>query len=151
MPAGRPTDYSTDLGERICTEIATNAEGLESICNRVAEFPTPKTVYAWRIHRKDFCEMYMRAREQQAQLLADQIFTIADTTEPGEVVTIKGEGDGETTKRKISDMTEHRKIRIDARKFLAMKLLPRVYGEKKEITGPDGGPVQFTVKSILEE
>lgn len=148
---GRPSEYSLEIGERICTEIATNAEGLESICNRVEDFPSPSTVYLWRIRHAGFSEMYARAREHQAQLLADQIFTIADTTEPGEIVTIKSEGEGETTERKIADMTEHRKIRIDARKFLAMKLLPRVYGDKKEITGPDGGPVQFTVKSILEE
>lgn len=149
MAGGRPTDYSISLGERICTEIATNAEGLESICNRVADFPSPATVYLWRIKHPEFSEIYARAREHQAQLLADQIFTIADTTEPGEVVTIKPESE----ERVIKDMTEHRKIRIDARKFLAMKLLPRVYGDKTqtEHVGKDGGPIQFVTKSILEE
>ena len=63
------------------------------------------------------------------------------------MVTIKPDGE----ERRIADMTEHRKIRIDARKFLAMKLLPRIYGEKREHTGPDGGPIQFVTKSILEE
>jgi hypothetical protein len=147
MERGRPSDYNTAIAERICTEIATTSEGLESICNRIADFPDPRTIYIWRIRHEDFNQMYARAKEQQAQLLADEIVSIADTTQPGEVVTVKPDGE----ERKIADMTEHRKLRIESRKWLAMKLLPRVYGEKKEVTGPDGGPVQFTVKSILEE
>ena len=136
MPGGRPTKYNDDLADRICTEIATHAEGLESICARNADFPDPAQVYLWRIRHKEFHEKYARAREQQAQLLADQIFTIADTTEPGEIITIKPDGE----ERKIADMIEHRRLRIDARKFLAMKLLPRIYGDKvqQEITGADG-------------
>jgi len=147
MPAGRPTDYIPEIGDRICQEIATHSEGLESICNRVSDFPSPSTVYLWRIRHIEFSEKYARAREHQAQLLADQIFTIADTTEPGETVTMKPDGE----ERKIADMTEHRKLRIESRKWLAMKLLPRIYGEKKELTGPDGGPIQFITKSILED
>ena len=141
---GRPTDYTPELGELICLEIATNAEGLESICNRVADFPTPSTVYLWRIRHEDFSEKYARARQHQAQLLADQIFTIADTTEPGEVVTIKPDGE----ERKIADMTEHRKIRIDARKFLAMKLLPRIYGDKLLHQGDADKPIELVVRHI---
>lgn len=76
--------------------------------------------------------MYARAKEQQAQLLADQIITIADTTEPGEIVTIKPDGE----ERKIADMTEHRKLKIESRKWLAMKLLPRIYGDKSTIEIP---------------
>lgn len=130
MPGGRPSLYSQEIAERICTEIATHAEGLESICNRNADFPEPATIYLWRIRHSGFSEMYARAREHQAQLLADQIFTIADTTEPGEVVTTYS--DGKKEKRR-SDNTERTKIRIDARKFLAMKLLPRIYGDKLDV------------------
>lgn len=132
MPAGRPSDFTKELGERICTEIATSSEGLESICNRVTGFPVPSTVYLWRIRHEIFSEMYARAKEQQAQLLADQIITIADTTEPGEIVTIKPDGE----ERKIADMTEHRKLKIESRKWLAMKLLPRIYGDKSTIEIP---------------
>ena len=129
MPAGRPSLYSQEIAEQICDELSENAEGLDSICARRPDFPEPRTIFRWRRKHEEFRQMYARAREDQAQLLADQIFTIADTTEPGEVVTIKPDGE----ERKIADMTEHRKIRIDARKFLAMKLLPRIYGDKLDV------------------
>ena len=35
-------------------------------------------------------------------------------------------------------MIEHRKLRIEARKWLASKLLPKVYGDKLAHTGADG-------------
>ena len=148
MSSGRPTDYTQELAERICEEISVSVEGLESICSRIDDFPDPRTVYRWLVKHPEFSQMYARAKQYQVQILADQIHTIADTTEPGETVTIKADG----AERKIADMTEHRKLRIESRKWLAMKLLPRVYGELVKHTGADGeGPVQFVVKSILEE
>ena len=145
MPGGRPTLYNDDIADRICTEIATHAEGLESICNRNAEFPQPSTVYAWIIKHPEFAEKYTRARQHQAQILADQIFTIADTTQRGETVTIKADGE----ERTIKDMTDHRRLRIDARKFLAMKLLPRIYGEK--VQTEHTGDVTLKVVHVGEE
>lgn len=129
MPAGRPSDFNPELAERICLEISSSSEGLDSICNRVPDFPHSRTIYVWLIRHEEFQQQYARAKERQAQLLADQIITIADTTEPGEIVTIKPDGE----ERKIADMTEHRKLKIESRKWLAMKLLPRIYGDKSTI------------------
>lgn len=129
MPAGRPSTYTPELADRICTEIATRSDGLETICAGDIDFPNPSTVYLWRITHSEFSEKYARAKEQQAQLLADQILEIADNTQMGEIVTIKEDGE----ERKISDMIDHRKLRIESRKWLAMKLLPRVYGDKQQV------------------
>jgi hypothetical protein len=36
------------------------------------------------------------------------------------------------------------RLRVDARKWVAAKLLPKKYGDKvqQEVSGPDGGPIE---------
>ena len=70
--------------------------------------------------------MYARAKDEQLQILADEIQPIADTPQMGEIITIKGD----EREIKICDMLEHRKLRIEARKWLLAKLNPKKYGDK---------------------
>ena len=73
----------------------------------------------------EFAEQYARAREVQAETLADEIVSIADE-------------DGDP---------QRQRLRVDARKWVASKLKPKRYGDKvtNEHTGADGGPVALTV------
>jgi hypothetical protein len=89
------------------------------------------TVYRWLLAHDDFCEMYTRAREDQADTLADQIIAIADTPLQGVKTKTDSDGNIETTE---GDMIEHRRLQVDARKWIAAKLKPRKYGEKVEQT-----------------
>lgn len=43
------------------------------------------------------------------------------------------------------DHIQRSRLRVDTRKWLLSKVLPKVYGDKSTTThtGPDGGPVQF--------
>lgn len=125
---GRPSSYNDKIASQICARIATSSDGLEKICSADG-FPSPSTVYLWLIRRPEFSEKYARAREDQAQLLADEIVSIADTTQEGEIITEKPDG----VEVKRCDMIEHRKLRIDARKWVASKLLPKKYGDRREV------------------
>ena len=42
-----------------------------------------------------------------------------------------------------TDSLEHRRMRVDARKWMMGKLAPKKYGDKQvlEHGGPDGGPI----------
>ena len=91
------------------------------------------------IDHQELREIYAHAREAQLQILADEIQEIADAPQIGETITVKGE----EREVKIADMLEHRKLRIDARKWLLAKLAPKKYGDKTAITGADGGPLQI--------
>jgi hypothetical protein len=55
-------------------------------------------------------QLYARAKEEQLQILADEIQQIADEPQPGEVVTLKGD----EREVKIADMLEHRRLRIES-------------------------------------
>jgi hypothetical protein len=103
------------------------------------EMPNKSTVFRWLAARKEFSDQYARAREEQAETLADEIVEIADD-DPG--VISRGEGD-RVEVSVDSAAVAHQRLRIDARKWVASKLKPKKYGDKvsQEISGEGGGPI----------
>ena len=127
---GRPSVYTPELADEICSRLA-NGESLRAICasDRDDFIPHIGTVLRWVAENETFREQYARAREVQAETLADQIVEIADGDKIAEPDAVGVARD---------------RLRVDARKWVASKLLPKKYGEKVENThlGPHGGPVQ---------
>lgn len=107
--------------------------------------PSPATVCDWLAKDSLFAEQYARAREAQADKMAAEILAIADTPVIGVKTKTNEKGEVETTE---GDMIEHRRLQVDARKWLAARMAPKKYGDKVEntVTGPDGGPVKHSVK-----
>jgi hypothetical protein len=62
--------------------------------------------------------------------LADEILDIANTPVVGVKTKTNEKGEVETTE---GDMIEHRRLQVDARKWIAAKLKPKKYGDKQEI------------------
>jgi hypothetical protein len=137
----RPSSYTEDAGIDICARLASG-EPLTKIC-RDEDKPDISTVYRWLAANEAFRDMYAHAREDQADTLADEIQSIADEPMLGKKTTTKANGDVETVE---GDMIEHRRLRVDARKWVAAKLRPKKYGEhiRTELSGPDGGPQHHT-------
>ena len=136
--AGRATTYSQKVADEICERLA-NGESLRGICEDNA-MPCKATVFKWLGQQPAFADQYARAREAQADALADEILHIADTPVIGQKTVSKATG----IEISEGDMIEHRRLQVDARKWLAGKLRPKVYGDKvqQEITGKDGGPIE---------
>lgn len=88
--------------------------------------PDVSTVYRWLVANETFREMYTRAREDQADTLADQIIEIADD---GINDTYKKDGVEVTNQ----DVIARSRLRVDARKWIAAKLKPKKYGEKLDL------------------
>lgn len=127
-PIGRPSSYTEEIAETICERLA-EGESLKRICDGDG-MPRKATVFRWLETNESFRDRYARAREAQADALADEIVAIADTTEEGEETVEKGDGSIETRR---GDMIQHRRLRVDARKWYASKLAPKKYGEKAEV------------------
>ena len=123
-PFGRPSTYSPERAAAILGRIAAG-ESLRSIC-RDEGMPNQVTVYAWLLKHDDFAKQYARSRDDQAETYADEIAFIADDE---------------------SIPADSRRIRIDARKWIACKLKPKKYGEKltQEHSGPNGGDIPFAI------
>src|SRR5271168_2032411 len=82
-PIGRPSLFTTELGDEICNRIA-DGESLRAICEN-ADMPHKATVFRWLLaeQHKDFCNQYIRARDIQADVLFDEIHQITDTQQKG--------------------------------------------------------------------
>ena len=123
-----PVRYSAALAERICERLA-GGESLKAICGD-AGYPKAHTVLEWaRSNKEGFSDQYARAREIGYTLLADEIISIADTPQIG-TKTVSKEWGEEITQ---ADMIEHRKLRVDTRKWMLSKMLPKVYGDKQQV------------------
>ncbi len=103
----------------VCARIA-GGESLRFICED-KDLPDRDTINRWLNADNDgaLCSQYARAREEQADFYADEIITIADDE---------------------SLLSEDRRIRIDARKWVASKLKPKRYGDKLALGGADDLP-----------
>lgn len=145
---GRPSDYTPETAAEICGRLV-DGESLRGICSEEC-MPDIKTVYRWIGANPEFRQQYALAREDQADTLADDILKIADTPVLGVKTKTNAEGEVETTE---GDMIEHRRLQVDARKWVAAKLKPKKYGDKvtNEHGGIGGGPVvvEHTFKSAI--
>lgn len=124
---GRPSTFTQSLADEICERIA-DGESLRAICSDDA-MPAKSSVFKWLGQDEAFADQYARAREAQADSLFDDILLIADTTQEGEKIKVGPNGLETTT----FDMLEHRKLRVEARKWMAGKLAPKKYGEKQQL------------------
>ncbi len=139
---GRPSTYDPELAEKIC-ELLTSGPSLLEIC-KSPEMPAESTVRLWALDNvQGFAAKYARARELGYLRMADEMLGIADDGFNDWMERRKANGEAET----IVDH-EHiarSRLRFDARRWLLSKCLPKIYGDRLEHVGPDGGPIQVSV------
>ncbi len=126
---GRPSNYTPEMAALICARLAAG-ESLNRI-TKTEGFPDHVTVYSWMSKNPEFLAMYTRAREDQAETMADEIVEIADAAPETEPVLDKN---GEIIEMRVhAAYVAYQKNRIEARKWVAAKLKPRKYGEKVDV------------------
>lgn len=86
-------------------------------------YPTFGTFIKWVNNDADLQQQYACAREIQADREFDELRRIADTTQIGKRIEEGTGADGKPFKKTITeDMTAHRKMQIDVRKFRIGKM-----------------------------
>jgi len=138
--AGRKTEYDPAIAAEICTRISCG-ESLRQICME-DRMPVHSTVYLWLLQNKQFSDNYAKAREEQADTLADEIQAIADEP-PAEIVDDKG------ISRTDSGWVTWQKNRIDARKWVASKLKPKKYGDRQILAGDAESPIEVKTNTEI--
>lgn len=136
--------FDEEVARAICAEVATSTGSLRSICKDNPAFPTAKTFWEWLGHkdRAWLRDLYARAKEDQAEILADEILEIADD---GRNDWVEKRIRGKEVVLCDKEHIQRSRVRIDSRKWLLSKLKPRKYGDAALIkhAGADGeGPVQ---------
>lgn len=148
-PVGRPTDYSPELSKQICEQIVLG-HSLRTIC-REESMPCVATLFNWFEKHPEFLEQYEKAKELQADTLAEEMLDIADDGSNDWME--KHDKDGENIGWQINgEHVQRSRLRLDTRKWVASKLKPKKYGERvqQEITGKDGGPIETKDISGIE-
>jgi hypothetical protein len=129
---GRPTIYTEELAAGICRRIA-EGESLLRICED-ADMPARSAVMAWAADDcHGFHEKYNRAKQIRCLLFADEILDIADDGR-NDYYARDGGGDGETIHAVNHENINRSKLRVQARQWLAAKFMPRLYGDKVDVT-----------------
>lgn len=144
-PTGRPSSYSAAVGDVICERLA-NGESLREICSD-EDMPHKATVFRWLAVNQVFRDQYARAREAQADVLADETIAIADD---GRNDWMEKFGkDGESLGWQINgEAVSRSKLRVDARKWFAAKLQPKKYGDRTTLAGDAENPLSFVMEQI---
>lgn len=120
---GQPTKYTVEMAQRICDLISTHPYGLPTLV-KMFNLPDRTCIYNWMNANPEFFDNYMRAKEQQAHLLADEILEVPNNTPTF--------CDKEGNERIDSGILGRAKLQVDALRWSAAILAPRYYKESKE-------------------
>ena len=129
-PVGRPSTFTKEMGNLICDRMETG-ESLRSIC-RDADFPAVGQVIKWLASNAniEFRLQYAHSRQVGLEVMADDTLNIADQ-EP--VKTADGKIDNAGV--------QHQRLRVDTRKWILSKQLPKVYGDRTILAGDEDAPL----------
>ncbi len=149
-------DWDRELVMRhICDQLATTSYGIGSILKmgfNGKDLPSYSSIMAWLDADAKLLERYTRAKEAQADYMADEILDIADDGKNDWME--RHDKEGENAGWQINgEHVQRSRLRIDSRKWLAAKLKPKKYGDKVAVGGADDlPPVQFTelVRKIVK-
>ncbi len=123
---GRPTAYTAEVAARICAELA-EGKSLRKVCEP-DDMPAESTVRAWALDdREGFSAQYARAREIGYHSMADELLEIADDGRNDWMEREAGENKGWVEN---GEHMQRSRLRVDTRKWMLSKALPKVYGDK---------------------
>ena len=99
--------------------------------------PCVTTVFSWLRKYPEFLKQYETAKEESADLHAEDILDIADD---GSNDWMEVNDKDNVGYRANGEHIQRSRLRVDARKWVASKLKPKKYGDKvqTELTGADG-------------
>jgi hypothetical protein len=130
---GRPSDYTPELGQRIC-ERMVEGETLRKICND-DDMPSRSTIFRWLIAHPEFQTSYKMAIELHADYWSDKAQEIADDRSADFIEKEDGKlvPDWENVQRS--------RLRVDTIKWRTAKLFPKKYSDRVQMSGPNEQPL----------
>lgn len=139
-----PIPYSQEVAAEICVRVATSSLGMERIVSELREnppigadgqplkVPSFRVAFNWLSSNTDFQQAYARAKELQADYLAEETLELADNATGDAILAYDKAGnpyakmDGNSVRRA--------ELMVKARQWAASKLNARRYGDKMDVT-----------------
>ena len=126
---GRPTKHSQALAKKICDLLATGLT-LREVC-RMDDMPPESTVRQWALDNQGgFSAQYARAREIGYHSMADELMEISDDGQHDWMERNAEENEGWAAN---GEHMQRSRLRVDTRKWMLSKALPKIYGEKVDV------------------
>ena len=139
---GRPPIFTPEI-EALFLEGIARAISVRALC---ALHKVDQTTFFRHLEAsEEFRQQYARAKERCADFMAEEILEIADDSS-GDVKTVV-RADGSEFETMDAEFVARSRLKVDARKWLAAKLRPKVYGEKIEHSGDKDNPI--TLASVV--
>lgn len=145
----RPELYTPEIGNEICTLISTSNKSLRTICKELKISVSSVLLWLSTDKHPEFKEQYARAKEEQADFLAEEMIEIADDSSKDNM-TITGP-DGKLKVVEDREWTNRSRLRVDTRKWIASKLKPKKYGDKIDVTTQGQAITQVTITEKTRE
>lgn len=115
--------FNQQKADAVC-ELLADGKSLRAACDDLGLKRT--TILDWARDVAAFSDQYARARETGYKLLADEILEISDDS-TGDTFT-----DNDGNIRTDAERVARSRLRVDSRKWMLSKMLPKIYGEKTE-------------------
>jgi Transposase len=134
---GRPITFTSEIAETICAKVAEGSS-LRAVCRELDI--SEATVRRWYVtDEQGFSAQYAHARELQIEAMADELLEISDD---GQNDWMKIKRGGEEVEVPNNEVLQRSRLRVDTRKWLMSKIVPKKYADKIAVTGGDGsGPI----------
>lgn len=123
-----PVPYTPELAEMILVKLA-EGKSLRSICKGPG-VPSAPSVRDWVNADPVFAEQYVRARAEGLEQWAEEIVDISDDATGDYALDDAGKPIPGAVN---SEHIQRSKLRVDSRKWLLSKLVPKIYGDKQVI------------------
>lgn len=125
---GRPNEFDAALFDEVMERLA-DGETLVSICASDDKFPNHRTIRRWVIDDVKGCSAaYTRAREVGIHAMVEETVSISDDTSRDTLT--KTNNDGSEYEVANTEWIARSRLRVDTRKWLASKVIPKIYGER---------------------
>ena len=124
--------YTPELGALIAERLASGKETLRTICEDIGQC-SDAAVRLWALDPgHPFYQLYTRAREIGYHAMADDLTDIADDAR-NDWMWRRGKG-GDEFQVIDKEAVDRSKLRVETRKWIISKMLPKIYGDKQEVT-----------------
>lgn len=110
MPGGRPSEFTKEIGDRICEQLA-EGKSIRRICREMDI--SRMSIIRWREKHQEFSDQYAKSRELGMEALGDEIIELAETAD--------------------NENYNPRRLEIDTKKWVMSKIARRTYGDKSEV------------------
>ena len=134
-------EQKVKLMNEICSKIS-EGQAVRNVLVKYKGMPKSPTFFNWLYTNENFSKQYVRACEERAALIFEEMMIIADDQEGDTYI------DHNDIEQVNHNVINRARLRIDTRKWMLSKLQPKVYGDKLQVDNISSDKSEGTQKLL---